>query len=85
MFQLAPIPLSGQKLYSTSPLEANRYGMLIMKKDPTIIKSDSIPASDITGIGVYDQLVPPTDASGFSNLADEFMIQPWQRVGVSQL
>lgn len=85
LFQLAPSPVSNQAMYSISPLTANRYGMLIMKKDPTIIKSDSIPASDITGIGVYDQLVPPTDASGFSNLADEFMIQPWQRVGVRQL
>ena len=85
MFQLAPIPLSGQIMYSTSPLGANRYGMLIMKKDPTTIKSDSIPASDITGIGVWDQMQPPTSYDYSSQLANEFLTQPDLRTNIRRI
>jgi hypothetical protein len=72
VFQLAPSPVANQVMYSIAPLTANRYGMIIMKKDPTMIKSDSIPASDITGIGVYDQMQPPISNDHYLQLAREW-------------
>jgi hypothetical protein len=82
VFQLAPSPVANQSMYSIAPLTANRYGMIIMKKDPTTIKSDSIPASEITGIGVYDQLQPPNSNNYYLSLAREFYRPTRQAIGL---
>lgn len=82
VFQLAPSPVANQTIYPIPPLTANRYGMLIMKKDPTTIKSDSIPASEITGIGVYDQLQPPNSNDYYLQLAREFYRPTRQAIGL---
>jgi hypothetical protein len=82
VFQLAPSPVANQAMYSIAPLTANRYGMLIMKKDPTIIKSDSIPASDITGIGVFDQMQPPISNDHYLQLAREWYKPTVQRLAL---
>jgi hypothetical protein len=53
-----------------------------MKKDPTIIKSDSIPASDITGIGVFDQMQPPISNDHYLQLAREWYKPTVQRLAL---
>jgi len=80
-FALMPTPNSDAtgNLFVTSPTSTYRYGMYIIKKDPTTIKSDSIPASDLTGIGVYDQMQPPTADNGFISLAREWFRPTWQK------
>ncbi len=52
-----------------APVDSNRYGLIITKKDPTTIKTNSIPASSMTGLGVYDQMQPPNNCINFKNLA----------------
>lgn len=78
MFQIAPIPNSGGNLFSTAPYSPNRYGMFIIKTHPTTIKTNSIPASDLTGIGVYDQMQPSNADNGFLSLAREWFRPTWQ-------
>lgn len=51
------------------PSASNRYGLIVTKKDPTTIKTNSIPASSMTGLGVYDQMQPPKNCINFKNLA----------------
>jgi hypothetical protein len=82
---LNPLPANNIITWLGIPSNSNRYGLIIIKTDPTTIKSDSIPASDVTGIGVYDQMRVSDHADGYVSLSDEFMIQPWHRVGVRQL
>lgn len=57
----------------------------IIQIDPTTIKSDSIPAADITGLGWYD----PTEASAspgyYSTVAAEFHKQVNQRINLRTL
>jgi hypothetical protein len=80
MFQIAPTPLTGANLYTALPSDANRYGMYIVKKDPSTIKTNSIPASDLTGIGVYDQMQPATADDGFLSLSREWFRPTWQKI-----
>lgn len=54
------------------PISSARYGMIITQKNPTTIKSDTIPACEITGIGVYDQMQPPSSDNYYLSLAREF-------------
>lgn len=85
MFQLAPSPVANQPMYSGSPLAANRYGMMIMKKNPTTIKSNIIPASEITGIGVYDQMQPPLSNDYYQNLAREWFKPTSQNLTIEEV
>jgi len=78
-FQIAPVPSSSSVPISVTPSLTNRYGMFITKTHPTTIKSDSIPASDLTGIGVYDQMQPSTADNGFLSLAREWFRPAWQK------
>jgi hypothetical protein len=55
-----------------APSSSNRYALMVIKGDPTTIKSDSIPASSMTGLGVYDQMQPPTTDDYFVQLAREW-------------
>lgn len=72
IFQISPLPDSSVTPWTKPPQEDYRYGILILKKDPTNIKSNSIPASEITGIGVYDQMQPPSSDNYYLSLAREF-------------
>jgi hypothetical protein len=49
------------RYYCTAYDDNADYGMLIVKYDPTTIKSDSIPADDLTAIGHYK-----LDATGYN-------------------
>lgn len=80
--QVAPTPIAS-KLNSTAPNTANQYGLLITKTDPTTIKSNSIPASNYTGIGVYDQFMRPETIGHYGRIARESMIRTLQQIGVS--
>jgi hypothetical protein len=83
--QIAPIPSIGSNLWSMPPTSTAQYGMMIMKQDPTTIKSDSIPASEITGIGVYDQMQPPTSYNYYSFIGNEFLTQPDLRTNIRRI
>ncbi len=74
IFYIGPIPTLTSQTWTGCNATApqRRYGLMIMKKDPTTIKSDSIPASEITGIGVYDQMQPPISDNYYLSLAREF-------------
>jgi hypothetical protein len=76
--QICPVPIL-QAENTAAPLAANRYGMYITQTSPTTIKSDSIPASEKTGIGVYDQMQAPEADNGFLSLAREWFRPTWQK------
>jgi hypothetical protein len=71
---VGPIPVypHTDPIIVAAPTAANRYGLVVTKKDPCTIKSDSIPASSLTGLGVYDQMQPPTTDDYFVQLAREW-------------
>jgi hypothetical protein len=80
-FSVAPTPLDAAISY-TAPSVNNRYALMIMKKDPCTIKSDSIPASSITGLGVYDQMQPPNTCTDFEDLAYSWLNLVDQRLRI---
>ncbi|MGI6483877.1 MAG: hypothetical protein ACOX08_11520 [Methanobacterium sp.] len=67
------------------PSASNRYGLIITKKDPTTIKSNSIPSSTITGIGVYDQMRPPSHPDHFKSLMREWHNQTRQALALQSI
>jgi len=77
-FQISPTQSLTTTPWVTPPTNSNRYGLFIIKTHPTTIKTNSIPASDLTGIGVYDQMQPPTADNGFLSLAREWFRPTWQ-------
>lgn len=67
-------------IYNTS----DQYRLLIIKQNPTTIKSDSLPADTITGIGVFNN----SDASPYNlapSIAKEFGTQTIQAIGLKEI
>jgi hypothetical protein len=60
----------------------NKYGLMINQKNPTTIKSNSIPACELTGLGVFDQMQPPSSPDSFNNLALEWLNPVNQRMRI---
>jgi hypothetical protein len=56
----------------SSPIPDDIYRLMIIKKDPTTIKSDSIPASSMTGIGLYNSTIASDNVNGYLSLAREW-------------
>jgi len=69
-------------LYNTNDTSAC---FQIIKTDPTTIKSDSIPAADITGIGWYDPTETTPSYNHYANIAREFMVQPHTAINIRQV
>lgn len=67
---------------SRAPNNKYRYGMFILKQDPTTIQSDRIPASSLTTIGFFDQTINYSWAHSYYNIIREAMIKTLQQVGV---
>lgn len=67
---------------SRAPSEDNKYGMYILKQDPTTIQSDSIPASSLTTIGFFDQTINYTWVHSYYSLIREATIKTLQQIGV---
>jgi hypothetical protein len=67
------------------PSASNRYGLIITKKDPTTIKTNSIPASSMTGLGVYDQMRPPSHPDHFKSLMREWHNQTRQALALQSI
>lgn len=67
------------------PRAYNRYGLTIIKKDPTTIKTNSIPASSMTGLGVYDQMRPPSHPDHFKSLMREWHNQTRQALALQSV
>lgn len=61
------------------------YGLQIYKLSPTTIKTDSIPASSLTGIGWYNATLPTTDNSSKEKLPLQFPIQTEQHISIKQV
>lgn len=79
-FDIQPTPSLNGIPWALNPNSPYRYGMYILKTHPTTIKTNSIPASDMTGIGVYDQMQPPLSPDSFNNLALEWLNPVNQRI-----
>jgi hypothetical protein len=56
-----------------SPDPAVPYRLMVIKEEPTSIKSDSIPASEITGIGGYDNSKTTSSPTHYRNIALSFL------------
>jgi hypothetical protein len=54
----------------------------IVQTEPVTIKSDSIPAASITGLGYYDNSESSSSKNYYSTLAGEFMKQPYQKINL---
>lgn len=67
-------------IYDTS----DQYRLIIIKQNPTTIKTDEIPADTITGIGVFNN----SDASPYNlapSIAREFGTQTIQSIGLKEI
>lgn len=81
-------PVSMQSTYYTNTYNTSpcTYGFQIVQTNPTNIYSDYIPATDITGLGWYDNSTSPTTSyNHYSQLANEFLTQTRTKVNVRQL
>ena len=56
----------------------------IIQTEPTIIKSDSIPAASITGLGFYEA-TPQSTYSSYTSIAKEFFKQPQTRIKIRKV
>lgn len=65
-----------------TPSPADNYRLQILQKYSTTIKSDSIPAAALTGIGWYDATETSTDPNGYLSLAQEFWNDTWQSIAI---
>lgn len=63
-----------------SPSPSQDWRILILQTNPTTIKSDSIPATAETGIGIFDNRETPTDPSGYLGLAGFFVNRGRQKI-----
>ena len=68
--------------YATSPCT---IGFQIIQTAPTNIYSNYIPATEITGLGWYNNSATPGSYNDKAGLANEFMTQTKQSVNVRQL
>lgn len=66
-----------------SPTPADDNRLMIIKEDPTTIKSDKIYASILTGIGWYDNTA--TGYNTASSIAKEFKTQTIQSIGLAKI
>lgn len=63
-----------------SPNPADRYRLQIMSQNPRTIKSDSIPASPLTGIGFYDSNIAVNSDDSYLYRAREWFKPTWQKI-----
>lgn len=84
-FNFQPTPHPDISVWVAAPSPSNRYGFIIIKKEPTTIKSNSIPSSTITGIGVYDQMRPPSHPDHFKSLMREWHNQTRQALALQSI
>jgi len=68
----------------TAPDPVNNYRLQILKTTPCTIKSNSIPADSITGIGFYDDNISPFSPNGALYNAAEFFTQPEQIITIKR-
>jgi hypothetical protein len=68
----------------TTPDPVDRYRLQIIKTTPVTIKSDSIPADDITGIGFYDSNITPQNGNGALFNCMEFFTQTEQIITIKR-
>ncbi len=68
----------------TTPNPADRYRLQIIKTTPVTIKSDSIPADTITGIGFYDSNIAEYNPNGALYNCMEFFTQPEQIITIKR-
>jgi len=68
----------------TTPDPAVKYRLQILKNTPCTIKSNSIPADSITGIGFYDDDISPFNPNGALYNAAEFFTQTEQIITIKR-
>lgn len=73
--------ISHAEIYNNTDI----YRMQIYKLDPCTIKSDSIPASSLTGIGFYDSTLASSSYNSKDKLPLEFPIQTDQHISIKQV
>jgi hypothetical protein len=66
-----------------SPNPANNYRLLILQQKPTTIKSDKIPACNLTGIGWYDNTKSSGDGNHYYSIAKEWVYRTQTSLGVN--
>ena len=64
------------------PLTPQQKRLMIVQTSPTTIKSDKIPATAYTGLGVYDKDDPSTGPSGYITLAGCFVNRGRQKMKI---
>jgi len=62
------------------PLNPQQKRLMIVQTSPTTIKSDKIPATAYTGLGIYDKDEAPNDPSGYITLAGCFVNRGRQKM-----
>lgn len=63
-----------------SPSPSDQYRLQIISPEPRTIKSDSIPAAELTGIGVYDATIVSTSDDSYLYRAREWFNPTWQKI-----
>lgn len=71
--------------YCLSKEASDLFGLIILKNDPTTIKTNKIPASSLTGIGMYDDTQAAESWDHHSALGQEFLNQPITGIGKRQI
>ena len=66
-------------------INTGNYGVEIIKADPCTIKSDEIPASDLTMIGFFNNTVSTSSYDHYSKIPLEAMVHPIQRISIKQV
>lgn len=61
------------------------FGMILLKQDPTTIKTNSIPASSMTAIGYYSTAEASNSYNNPIYLSQEFLNQPIMNLGMRQV
>ena len=64
----------------TTPSPTDQWRMQIISPEPRTIKSDSIPAAELTGIGVYDSTIAAASDDSYLYNAREWFRPTWQRI-----
>jgi hypothetical protein len=62
------------------PLNPQQKRLMIVQTSPTTIKSDTIPATAYTGLGIYDKDEAPNGPSGYITLAGCFVNRGRQKM-----
>ena len=66
-----------------TPNPANNYRLLILQEKPTTIKSDKIPACDLTGLGWYDNTKSSGDGNHYYSIAKEWVYRTNHQINIS--